>query len=258
MRTLVNKEKNFALVRMPSSAVEKAAPGAKRILSGMVADTLALKKYRLGEYELCEPDYQQILVWANETRKPPEAIIQRLLEMKSSFVNGRLIEIHWDDGSFPMRKFSFVRDLQIKVFHVLGGSRALGIINSMKAPGVAPADFELSEIDLEGLSELEVLAVSSQNLKNLNLRHTPKLKRLLCQSNFLTKLDLSLSHELVELWCPSNELTELDLSAATKLEELDCGGNQIEELDIQPLASLKKLKYDATQTLLIQRPDQHF
>ncbi len=34
----------FPLVRRPSSAVEKAAPGAKRILSGMVADTLALVK----------------------------------------------------------------------------------------------------------------------------------------------------------------------------------------------------------------------
>jgi TPR repeat protein len=34
----------FPLVRRPSSAVEKAAPGARRILSGMVADTLALVK----------------------------------------------------------------------------------------------------------------------------------------------------------------------------------------------------------------------
>jgi len=32
----------FPLVRRPSSAVEKAAPGAKRILSGMIADTLDL------------------------------------------------------------------------------------------------------------------------------------------------------------------------------------------------------------------------
>src|SRR5271170_3740783 len=33
---------NFALVRKRSSAIEKAAPGAKRILSGMVVDALAL------------------------------------------------------------------------------------------------------------------------------------------------------------------------------------------------------------------------
>jgi TPR repeat protein len=32
----------FALVRNPARAVEKAAPGARRVLAGMVADTLAL------------------------------------------------------------------------------------------------------------------------------------------------------------------------------------------------------------------------
>jgi hypothetical protein len=38
----VTKEDNVALVRRPPSALEKAEPGAKRILSGMVADALAL------------------------------------------------------------------------------------------------------------------------------------------------------------------------------------------------------------------------
>lgn len=40
----VDKNRNFALVRKPSSAVEKAAHGARRILSGMVADTLVLSQ----------------------------------------------------------------------------------------------------------------------------------------------------------------------------------------------------------------------
>jgi len=40
----MNKKNGSALVRRPSSAVEKAAPGAKRILSGMAADALALAK----------------------------------------------------------------------------------------------------------------------------------------------------------------------------------------------------------------------
>ena len=35
---------DFSLVRRPSSAVEKAAPGAKRVLAGMVAETLALAR----------------------------------------------------------------------------------------------------------------------------------------------------------------------------------------------------------------------
>ncbi len=40
----MNEKENFALVRKPRNAIEKAEPGAKRVLSGMVADTLALVK----------------------------------------------------------------------------------------------------------------------------------------------------------------------------------------------------------------------
>lgn len=40
----MDTEHNFALVRKPSSAVEKAALGAQRILSSIVGDTLALAK----------------------------------------------------------------------------------------------------------------------------------------------------------------------------------------------------------------------
>ena len=42
----IKGKNDFALVRKPSSAVEKVAPRAKRILSGMVADTFALTKKR--------------------------------------------------------------------------------------------------------------------------------------------------------------------------------------------------------------------
>lgn len=40
----MNEKNDFAVVRRPSSAVEKAAPGAKRILSGMVADALVMAR----------------------------------------------------------------------------------------------------------------------------------------------------------------------------------------------------------------------
>jgi TPR repeat protein len=43
----MSKKSDFALVPRPPSALEKAEPGAKRILSGMVADTLALIPVRL-------------------------------------------------------------------------------------------------------------------------------------------------------------------------------------------------------------------
>jgi len=81
------KEKNdFALVPRPPSAVEKSEPGAKRILSGMVADALALRKdvsalaktFRIGDYEWCKPDYRQILAWAKVTNLKPEDFIAAL------------------------------------------------------------------------------------------------------------------------------------------------------------------------------------
>jgi hypothetical protein len=40
----MSEKNNYAIVRKPSSTVEKAAPGAKRVLAGMVKDTLALAK----------------------------------------------------------------------------------------------------------------------------------------------------------------------------------------------------------------------
>jgi TPR repeat protein len=47
---------NFALVLRPPSEIEKAEPGAKRVLSGMVADTLALipDRFRSKTYDWLE------------------------------------------------------------------------------------------------------------------------------------------------------------------------------------------------------------
>ena len=60
--------KNFPLARRPSSAVEKAMPGAKRILSGMVADALALAKKqpptkRVIRVLTCTGDQDMSQVW---------------------------------------------------------------------------------------------------------------------------------------------------------------------------------------------------
>ena len=43
----MDEKNNSALVPRPSNAVEKAKPGAKRVLAGMVAETLALAEARL-------------------------------------------------------------------------------------------------------------------------------------------------------------------------------------------------------------------
>jgi len=59
----VNKKDNLALVPAASGALEKAEPGRKRILSGMVADTLALSR----KESLSKPTFAVLLGLGDET-----------------------------------------------------------------------------------------------------------------------------------------------------------------------------------------------
>src|SRR5712691_11101712 len=78
---------DFSLVPRPASAIENTSPGIRRVLSGIVADALALAqkpksvtaeaKFRIGEYEWCEPDYRQILTWAKALCLEPEEVVRR-------------------------------------------------------------------------------------------------------------------------------------------------------------------------------------
>lgn len=45
----MNENNNFALARKPQTEIEEAAPGAKRVLSGMVAETLELARQATGK-----------------------------------------------------------------------------------------------------------------------------------------------------------------------------------------------------------------
>jgi hypothetical protein len=55
----MNEKNNFALVPRPSSAVEKAAPGAKRVLAVMVAEALALARSKSNTQPDSVPDLSE-------------------------------------------------------------------------------------------------------------------------------------------------------------------------------------------------------
>jgi hypothetical protein len=54
---------------------------------------------------LCQPDYQQILLWAEETRQTPAEVVEWLVYWKSTFRQGRLAEIQWDDWALRAQRF---------------------------------------------------------------------------------------------------------------------------------------------------------
>jgi TPR repeat protein len=79
----------YVLVRKPSSAVGKVAPGAKRILSGMVADTLALVParanaeaegwYRKGHSYFVSENYTEAVKWYRKAAEQNNADAQNAL-----------------------------------------------------------------------------------------------------------------------------------------------------------------------------------
>ena len=121
----MDEKNNFALVPRPPGALETVKPGAKRVLSSMVADTLALvpkekdvslsRKFRIGDYEWREPDYRQILLWAKALSMEPQEVIRRLLTGKRSqnwndtiFADGSLVKVNWDFELLPIEMFEWV------------------------------------------------------------------------------------------------------------------------------------------------------
>jgi len=279
----VKSKNDFALVRKPSSAVEKIAPRAKRILSGMVADTLALAtrnlpsvtaaRSRIGEYEWCEPDYRQILIWAKRLAINPSEVIERLRTGRkltkdfwgeTSFFKGRLLKINWDFDLLPLQDFEWVEHLvttHLSFYPGVAGWPAnrtfrvdlpeltdlacskLGIVkfDTSKTPKLERllcAENQLTELNLLNVPNLTLLNCCQNQITRLNLSGVPRLEALACDRNKLPGLDLFSIPNLRELYCRKNAIVELDLSQTPRLEKLDCYENPIEYLDIRPMREI--------------------
>jgi hypothetical protein len=224
----VTEENNVALVRRPPSALEKAEPGAKRILSGMVADALALAdkkqtvalaaKFRIADYDWCEPDYRQILIWAKACSLRPEEVIERLLRgpggtndrwWETRFENGMLLKISWDFELLPLYDFQWVDGLETT--HLF--------IYSQPYMAILPDGWARKRLPLK----------------------LPQLTHLDCPHVGLRELDLSGCPQLRALGCSWNWISQLDLASVPNLTVLDCGANDIEELDVSPVPRLTAL-----------------
>ena len=279
----MNDKKDNALVPRPSGAVEKVVPGAKRILSDMVSDTLALAeqrapgtaKFRIGDYDWCEPDYQQILVWAEETGLEPEEVINRLLDQQSLreipepdselstyvfkqplFASGRLLKVNLNLRLLRCSKLRWVNGLEIT--HVCmstgeisdlqlsdaSGRILLSDLGSLPLPRLSwlrCQSLGLNRLDLTRVPRLEGLDCTGNRLHELHLDHVPKLVRLHCRKNELTELKFDQTPNLRTLNCCANKLTQLTLPSLNRLSSVFCGENRLNQLKLGNLPSLVTL-----------------
>ena len=284
----VNDKKENALVPRPSSAVEKTASGPKRILSGMVSDTLALAsreqlapalaRFRIGDYEWCEPDYRQILIWAEETGLNPEEVLARLFDQQSLckdmfgqpmtepyfdgplFSDGRLLRVNWDLKLLRCNRIEWVNGLEIIGIRFIGASDAaslsdIGALPLARLKWLICHRVGLTHLDLSRLPVLRVLRCSENRLEELQLHSSAQLTHLFCRKNMLAELEVNQTSKLRVLQCADNAISELDLSSCPNLETVNCSKNPIRVLDIRGLKNLRVLNR-SPHTEVLMDPEQ--
>ncbi len=266
----MNEGNDLTPVRRLRGPVEKAGAGAKRIQSAIVADALALatrrestpvgSKFRIGQYDWCEPDYRQILIWAEALSLRPEEVIERLLKgrkppWETRVERGKLAAIHWDFDLLPLREFELPECLETSSlsFHTCSDRRPRLRVSSLCLPELRNLDFGkqgavAEDCDLSGFPNLGMLVCANSDIAELDLSKVPQLSYLDCAGNRLSQLDLSHTPNLRwGLRCPRNQITELRLSKHPHLLVLDCSENHLSRLDVSGLPSLIHLNCEKNE-----------
>lgn len=96
-------------------------------------------------------------------------------------------------------------------------------------------------LDLSGLSQLNYLLVTQNNLTSLDLSYAGALETVFCFGNRLTSITLSANNSLENIYCQYNNLTSLDLSGAPSLIGIQCGGNILTDINTTSNAELQNL-----------------
>jgi hypothetical protein len=272
-----------SLILRPGRGLARVGPLGGRIVAEMVSGALALSWsaktstelvpcFRIGEHIFCEPDYQQILLWAKAMELGPNEMIDLLLaapndyaqrQDSTQFANGRIIKLGWDISLLPLGDFEWVDGLVIESIVFLRPDELDRTEQVLPLPLPKLRYLDCSAIELKGIELSAVPALTELDcgynpLTNLDLSTVTHLTRLSCPRSRLTKLDLFSVPQLEVLICHNNQLTELDFTAVPRLRSIVCMGNQIAELDVRSLEALEEIGYDRHKTRLIQRPDQNF
>ncbi|MGB4654280.1 MAG: T9SS type A sorting domain-containing protein [Bacteroidales bacterium] len=124
------------------------------------------------------------------------------------------------------------------------GSRIIGIDasnNTLLTTLDCHLNFDLTYLNVSGLTSLEYLNCELNNLTSLDVSGLTSLEYLNCKLSNLTSLDVNGLTSLVFLDCSDNDFTCLDLSGLTSLAFLDCFNSNLTSIDVSGLTSLKEL-----------------
>ena len=239
----VDRNNPHPLVPVPPGSLTETTGGSHGVLARMSSDVLAIvrakdreleqARFRIGEYEFREPDYRQILRWAEALNLSPEQVLASLeaskfqpgygeIHVELGVVDGALSSLVWDLTKLPLGEFGWDGEVRAHTMAFL-------------------SDEPLQRLPRDLPPSLRTLVFAGLRLEGLDLSAVPQLTKLRCDANQLTKLDLSAVPQLTEFSCSGNELTELDLSVVPQLTKINCDGNDLTELDLSALSQLTEL-----------------
>ena len=251
---------NASLAKLPDGGTPALSEILNRSLVHIQTSKILGTRHRIGDHELCGPDYRLVCAWAEELKLRPDEVLFQLLSDHSEW-------------HFLQERLRHKIEKKSRTAIVMGQFKLLNIIQETLPVSIAPRIEELaietlilrllenvSRIDLAAFPSLVELDCSENRLAELDLTLTPNLRTLDCSCNYLTRLDLSSVPKLTKLscrrkWDPTDVIpysgyrspywtphfSKLILSDVPNLEELDCTNHYLQSLDLSSVRNLRKL-----------------
>jgi hypothetical protein len=269
---LVMPDESMPLVPLPGSQLARQGSGSGRILDDMVSSTLTTSqkegalnpRYRIGDIDFCEPDYHQIVEWAQRFDTDAANFLAALLgEGDTLIVNGRLKRLSWNMVHFPEFKLDYGDALELESLSLF--DEHLGYLTPPPSTFYLSRYFERSlekrlvperlsscannELDLALDSRLEKILRADRggNQTTLSLS-CPTLRSLACHGTNIVNLECVDLRSLRELRVDRRHNTfdidksdfvgALNAEICPLLEGLDCSGSRLEMLDMDDFQHL--------------------
>ena len=273
LRTMPDEKQS--LISYGRSGLARADLSSGRIVATMVGEVLAAardakigcqkeKTFKIADQLFCEPDYQQIRLWAASLGLELEIVLERLLgafdaerpsprlvgfseKHKTLFADGRIIQLWLDMDLLPLPSFEWVKGLVMESLSLRNPKGTYPKMENLKLPlsnlrFLHCRKLGLPRLELPSVPQLSELWCHDNQLIELDLSTVPLLTRLGCSGNQLTELNVSAVPQLTNLYCSENQLDQLDVAANPQLRRLWCYDNQLTELDLSAVPNLTALK----------------
>ncbi len=142
-------------------------------------------------------------------------------------------------GNSPVFDLSVFRSPGSEVFIEVSSSDDTALLKELKINSL-----NITEINLIKCEGLQVLSITDNQLKALDISNNVALAELYCSFNQLGELALQSNSALTLLSCFSNQIQELNFEFNLDLESLSCSRNLIKTLDLSKNTKLNSLECD--------------